>query len=82
MINTHANDNWDFVPLTLGKFPINCQWIYTIKVGPNGQVDQLKVCLIAKRYTQVYGKDYDDTFSLVAKMSSIHLCLTIATMHN
>ena len=43
-----------------------------MKVGPNGQVDRLKACLVAKGYTQQYGSDYYDTFSPVAKITSVH----------
>nr|CAN80831.1 hypothetical protein VITISV_002503 [Vitis vinifera] len=39
-------------------------------VGLDGQVDRLMTCLVAKGYTQVYGSDYGDTFSLVAKIAS------------
>ncbi|RVW33003.1 Retrovirus-related Pol polyprotein from transposon RE1 [Vitis vinifera] len=37
-------------------------------VGPDGQVDRLKARLVAKGYTQVYGSDYGDTFSLLPRL--------------
>ena len=55
-------------------------WVYTIKVGPDGQVDRLKARLVVKGYTQIYGCDYGDTFSLVAKIASIRLFLSMAVM--
>ena len=73
MTALHSNGTWDLVVLPSGKSTIGCHWIYTIKVGPDGQVDRLKAHLVAKGYTQVYGSDYGDTFSLVAKIAYVRL---------
>ncbi|RVW96834.1 Retrovirus-related Pol polyprotein from transposon TNT 1-94 [Vitis vinifera] len=82
MTALHSNDTWDLVVLPSGKSTVGCRWVYTVKVGPNGQVDRLKAHLVAKGYTQVYGSDYGDTFSPVAKIASIRLLLSMAAMHS
>ena len=75
-----ANDTWSLVPLPTGKSAVGCRWVYTVKTLPDGTVDRLKVRLVAKGYTQIYGLDFSETFSPVAKMTSVRLILALATM--
>ena len=56
--------------------------MYTVKIGPNGRVNRLKARLVAKGYTQVYGSDNYDTFSPVAKITFVHLLLSMVAMQS
>ena len=71
MAALYSTDTWDLVVLPSGKSLVGCCWIYTVKVGLDGQVDHLKTYLVAKGYTRVYSSDYGDTFSLVAKIAYV-----------
>ena len=80
MVALHSSGTWDLVTLPAIKTPVGCCWVYTVKIDPDGLVDRLKARLVAQGYTQVYGSNYYDTFSLVAKIASIHLLLSITAM--
>ena len=32
----YSNGTWELVALPLGKSPVGCRWVYTVKVGPDG----------------------------------------------
>ena len=76
----HSIGTWDLVPLLAGKSLVGCHWVYTIKISPDDRLDRLKAHLIAKGYTQIYGSNYYDTFSPVAKMTSVRLLLSMVAM--
>eukprot|EP00253_Pinus_taeda_P011170 PITA_11170 len=72
-----ANDTWDLVPLPKGRKLVRCKWIYITKFGLDGKFDKHKARLVAKVFSQVEGIDYTETFSLIAKMNSIHFVLSL-----
>jgi hypothetical protein len=74
----HQNKTWELVPLPSGKHNVGCKWVYNIKYHLYGYVDRLKARLVAKGYTQVYGVNYDETFSPVAKISNVHVLVSLA----
>lgn len=78
----YTSGTQELVSLPTGKSTVGYHWVYTIKVGPDGLVDRLKARLIDKRYTQIFGLDYSDTFSLVDKIVSVHFFLSMATIRH
>ena len=77
-----ANDTWDLVPLPKGRKFLRCKWVYKNKYASDGSVEILKARLVSKGFSQVEGIDYNETFSPVAKMNSIHLVLSLVALHN
>ena len=70
------NGTWNLVHL-LAKKTIGCKWMNVMNVNPDESMARLKECLLAKGYAQTYGADYLDTFSLMAKLHSFNLCLSL-----
>jgi hypothetical protein len=55
--------------------------MYRAKYASDGSVEIHKARLVAKGFSQVEGIDYNETFSHIAKMNSIHLVLALVTSH-
>jgi hypothetical protein len=49
-----------------------------VKKHSDGSIERYKACLVARGFRQCYGLDYEDTFSLVVKPTTIRLLLLIA----
>ena len=71
------NHNWDLVTLPPGKSVVGCKWIYKIKTRSDGSIKRYKARLIAKDFTQEYEIDYEETFTSVARISSIRALLVV-----
>lgn len=76
------NHTWDLVPLPPGKFPIDCGWVYKVKLESNGDIRRFKFSLIVKGYTQIEGLDFHETFSPVVKMPTVRTILSLVVQHN
>ncbi|PKU72621.1 Retrovirus-related Pol polyprotein from transposon TNT 1-94 [Dendrobium catenatum] len=69
---------WTLVPPPSGKPVLGCKWTYKINLLPNGQLDRYKAQLVSLGYDQKFCKNYNEIFSLVAKMPTIRLLLTLS----
>jgi len=77
-----SNHTWDIVQTPPHVRPIGCKWIYKIKCGLDGNIDQYKARLVTKGYSQVEGIDYLEIFSLIVKMTTIYVVLALAFINN
>jgi len=73
---------YDIVPRPKGCKIIGSKWVFHIKRGPDSSIQKHKACIIAQGFTQVEGIDFDQTFTPVAKFSSLHTIFALAAKHN
>ena len=71
------NHTWDLVTLPPGQFVVGCKWIYKIKIRSDGSIECYKARLVAKVFTQEYGINYEETFTLVACISFVRALLAV-----
>jgi hypothetical protein len=71
------NKTYHLVPPQKGGNIIDCKWVYKIKRRADGSLDRYKSQLVAKGFTQQYGVDYEETFSLVVKSATIKVILSL-----
>ncbi|GKV02840.1 hypothetical protein SLEP1_g15229 [Rubroshorea leprosula] len=76
------NETWDLVPKPKDVQLVSCKWVYRIKHKVDGSIDIYKARLVARGFSQKYGEDYEETFSPVAKMTSVRTVLALATSQN
>lgn len=71
------NKTWEISILPKGKRALPSKWVYKIKFLPNGEVDRFRVRLVTKDYNQTFGVDYNDSFSRVAKATTVRMFVAI-----
>ncbi|KAG8486268.1 hypothetical protein CXB51_019636 [Gossypium anomalum] len=68
-----SNRTWDLMPLPAGRQVVGCKWIFKVKRNSNGSVARYNGTLVVKSYLQEVGVDFQETFSLVVKPTTIRL---------
>ena len=76
------NETWDLVPKPKDVKPIYCKWVYKIKSHPDELIERYKARLVARGFSQKYGLDYEETFSLVAKITTVRVLLALVACKN
>jgi hypothetical protein len=69
---------WELVVLLKDKKAIGCKWVYKAKHNVNRFVGKYKTRLVVKGYAQTYGIDYEETYNLIAKMTTVRIIIAMA----
>lgn len=63
------NGTWIITSLPAGKQAIGCKWLYKIKFKPDGSVDRFTSRQVILGCKQIFGVDYGENFTPVAKVT-------------
>ena len=82
MNSIRQNKTWDLVKLLKSRCALPCKWVYTLKETFDSTAPKFKHRLVAKGFRQEYGVDFDEFFSLVVKITTLHFMLGIVATEN
>ena len=73
------NDVWEVVPRPDGKSVVTSKCLFKIKHREDGSVEKHKARFVTRGFSQNEGIDYDETFTSVARYTSIKTIIAIAS---
>ena len=73
---------WHLVKCPPNSNIVDSKWVFRIKKNVAGEIDKYKARLVARGFTQIYGVDYYETYSRVARLASFHLLMAIAACNS
>lgn len=72
------NGTFRLVRLPKGRTAIGARWLFKVKCKANSLIDRFKARWVAKGYSQLFGIDFDETFSPIIRLENLRLLLAIA----
>ena len=61
---------------------MGCRWVYKVKYKADGTLERYKARLVAQGFTQIEGVDFFETFSPVAKLTTVGFLLSDVVANN
>nr|KAJ0185147.1 hypothetical protein LSAT_V11C900494230 [Lactuca sativa] len=75
-----GNRTWEFADLPKGRRPIGSKWIFNKKYHRDESISAYKARLVAKGSRKQEGIDYFDTYTPIARISSIRTLIAISDL--
>jgi hypothetical protein len=72
------NEVWEIVPRPKNKDVVSSRWLFKIKHAADGSIEKYKARFVARGFSQKEGIDYEETFTPVARYTSIRTIIALA----
>lgn len=76
------NGTWEEVDRPRHRKTIGSRWVLSTKYNADGILEKYKARLVAKGFSQRPGLDFNETFSPVARATSIRMIMALAVKYN
>jgi hypothetical protein len=73
------NSAWEIIPRPVDKSVVGSRWVYNVKQVVDGSMEKYKAKFVVWGFSQIEGIDYEETFSLAARYSSIRSIFALST---
>ena len=82
-VESHSiNGTWDLQIPPPGRKILPSRWVYTTKLGPDGEISRYKARWVGKGFCQIEGIDYNQTYASVVKSMTWKALLAIAARYD
>jgi hypothetical protein len=72
------NEEWEIVPRPKNKDVVSSRWLFKRKHVVDGSIEKYKAIFVTRSFSQKEGIDYEETFSPVARYTSIRTIIALA----
>jgi hypothetical protein len=76
-----SNGTWELVDPYDSK-SVGCKWVFKKKLRSDSTIEKYKTILVAKSYTQKEDEDFFDTYSPIARFTTIHVLLSLTASYD
>jgi hypothetical protein len=73
---------WEVTQAPTNMNIVGSKWVYHYKYNPSGCIIKRRAHLVTQGFTQIFGVDYEETFSPVICLSSLRLICTLAARND